>query len=307
MGKDIYRPIPGYDKYGVSKDGVIISFERDLILTQYLLNGYYIVDTFRGSLTETLPVHRAVALAWITNTDPSKGVVNHIDGVPTNNHYSNLEWTTVSGNNYHAVNTGLRSDNIDCMIRNFFDGTITIFPSISQACEYMGMRNDTPPERLKPKMFGKLLMDKYEFRYLSDPTPWFYLNRRELVKPSRYMVTVTGGTELEIFSTKELLKTLQLYDCKDRSIPCLVEYAKKKYPALSFEVRDSYMEDKYVQRRATAKSKRIPILAMCGNVKKTFQSLTQCAKYFKVDRSSIINRLDKAKDLNGWTFTNCPS
>lgn len=81
-----YRRIPGYENYAVDRNGSIISIERMKQLGQWLLNGYRIVDTFRGSKTETLPVHRAVALAWVENPDPErKTCVNHKDGNPLNN------------------------------------------------------------------------------------------------------------------------------------------------------------------------------------------------------------------------------
>jgi len=170
-----FRVIPGYEGYSTNKHGVIKSIERDLILSQYLLNGYLIVDAFRGALTETLPVHRAVALAWVLNPNPTLfNIVNHKDGNPANNWYRNLEWTDHSGNNYHAVNFGLRSDNIPCKIRDFYTSTIHDFNSISQAVSFMGLPSDTPMAVLRPKQFGRLVARKYEFRFIDDPTPWFY-------------------------------------------------------------------------------------------------------------------------------------
>lgn len=53
-----------------------------------------------------LQVHRLVAQAYIPNPN-NLPVVNHIDGNPLNNHVSNLEWTTHSGNCKHAVAYGL--------------------------------------------------------------------------------------------------------------------------------------------------------------------------------------------------------
>lgn len=301
-----YRIIPGYDKYAVSPMGTVKSLIRDKILSSYKLNGYYIVNAFRDSLTETLPVHRAVALAWVDNPDPSRFyLVNHIDGNPTNNHYTNLEWTDHSGNNYHAVANGLRNDNISCFVRDFTTREIFDFPSLAQAAEYMGLSKDAPYEMLRPKMFGKLVKDRFELRYRGDPTPWFYETRNELVPPSRYMVTVLkpDHTSEEIYSTKVLLKTYQLYQCPKRSIPDLVEYARRLYPEYVFIVRDSYYEDQYREVRNTNGSVRMEILACYrGMHAQTFTSLTKCADYFKVDRSTIQSRVDKPIELHGWTF-----
>lgn len=304
-----FRTIPGYEFYAVTCDGAVKSLVRDAELGRWMLNGYLITDMFRGSPTETLPVHRAVALAWVENTDPETNtVVNHKDGNPLNNHHLNLEWCTVSENNYHAVNTGLRSDNIPAKVRDFVSGKVSEFSSIAQAAEFMEMSKDTPIYMLRPKKFGTLLKDRYEFKYAADKTPWFYEGRGLLSKPARYMVEVTklDGTRQEIFSTPSLLKEYQLYDCPSRVIPELVEFARIKFPDLTFAVRDSYTEERFEIKRGSV-SARIGVEARKGNQGMEFTSLTSCAQHFGVDRSSILNRLDKEIDLDGWTFTklNC--
>jgi len=58
-----------------------------------------------GKLT-TLKVHRIVAKAFIENVN-DKPQVNHIDGIKTNNHVSNLEWVNNSENVQHAFDNGL--------------------------------------------------------------------------------------------------------------------------------------------------------------------------------------------------------
>lgn len=302
MGEE-YREIPGYNEYGVTKSGVIKSFKRDLILNQYLLNGYLIVDTFRGSKTETLPVHRAVALAWVDNPEPEKfNVVNHKDGKVLNNWYENLEWTDHSGNNYHAVNTGLRRDNIRCKVRDYFTKQIHEFSSMAQAAEFMGLSKDSPISHLRPKLFGKLINDKYEFRFESDPTPWFYESRNLLTRPIRYIVIV-DGFEREFYNNADLLKEFQLYDSPSKSMPGLVEYARTKFPYFTFSIRDSYEEGIHRVTRSTKKSEVVPVEASNGVFTLYFRSLTQCARLFNVDRSSIISRLNNGEKLDEWTIT----
>lgn len=51
-------------------------------------------------------VHRLVASAFIERPE-GRDVVNHINGVKTDNRVENLEWTTTTGNGIHAHRTGL--------------------------------------------------------------------------------------------------------------------------------------------------------------------------------------------------------
>lgn len=52
--------------------------------------------------------HRLVALIYVHNPKPDEyNFVNHKDGNPGNNHYTNLEWCTQSMNVKHAHDTGL--------------------------------------------------------------------------------------------------------------------------------------------------------------------------------------------------------
>lgn len=55
-------------------------------------------------------VHRLVAYAWLDSPPTPKHVwINHKDGNKLNNHYTNLEWTTISQNIQHAFDTGLKT------------------------------------------------------------------------------------------------------------------------------------------------------------------------------------------------------
>lgn len=303
--EDEYRVIPGYEFYSVSSVGIVKSSLSGKILSTSVLNGYFIVSTFRDSLTETLPIHRAVALAWVENPNPSQfSIVNHKDGNPVNNSYTNLEWTDYSGNNYHAVNTGLRNDNISCLVRDFETGVIHDFPSLQQAAIHMGFHRDVQYCRLKPKMFGKLIKDRYELKYRGDKTPWFYEHRPERIKPSRYMVVVTkpDGSMVEVYSRKALYKEFQLYNSPETDIPGIANYANETLPDHSFEVRDSYKEIQYRERRKTNSSVKTGIVAVSDTGKMVFDSLTKCANYFGVDRSSVTNRLGNGKVIDGWTL-----
>lgn len=301
------RTIPGYEGYEVTRDGRVFSRARGIELGRYMLHDYWIVDTFRGSLTETLPIHRAVALAWVHNPDPeSLRIVNHKNGVKTDNRDINLEWSNYSQNNYHAIANGLRNDAIGCRIRDQKTKEVLGFPSMAQAASYMGLGRDAAIHALHPKKFGSLVRDRYEFRFSDDGTPWFYEERNIDPVSTRYLVEVhyPDGRIREFYSSRDLLKEFQIYRAPyGKSIAGLVRYANEVFPDLRFRIRDSYHEERYRPHRDTRPSIRMPIDAehLDGDVER-FSSLTECARFFNVDRSVILSRLDRGKEYDGWFF-----
>ncbi len=121
---EIWRTIPGYEgKYEVSNHGRVKSLDRIVIRkdrwrndAQFKWTGRVMVGVpHRGYLTVKLGgrkvfgVHQLVAMAWIGER-PKDAVVNHINGVKTDNRPENLEWTTNRENVLHAYRTGLLSN-----------------------------------------------------------------------------------------------------------------------------------------------------------------------------------------------------
>jgi len=68
--------------------------------------GYLMYEIRNNGIKNKIQVSRLVAKHYIQNTEKLP-IVNHLDGVKSNNHYSNLEWTTYSKNIKHAISTGL--------------------------------------------------------------------------------------------------------------------------------------------------------------------------------------------------------
>lgn len=104
------KPIEGMDgKYLISEDGKVINAKTGRNLKQSINHNGYLqltITTQKGK-SLNLRVHRLVAIAFIDNPD-NKPEVNHIDGVKTNNHHSNLEWCSKRENISHAISASLR-------------------------------------------------------------------------------------------------------------------------------------------------------------------------------------------------------
>jgi hypothetical protein len=109
-----FEPLKGYEGlYEICKEGIIKSLPRQgsAPLESYLAiridrNGYQRVILSKNNKRKHRRVHRLLAIQYLPNPE-NKRCVNHIDGNKKNNDLSNLEWTTYSENQKHAIENGL--------------------------------------------------------------------------------------------------------------------------------------------------------------------------------------------------------
>lgn len=104
--------IKDYPNYRMNSDGEIVNILTGKVRKPVKhCTGYNVVTLCNHNGTKTLRYHRVAPETLIPNPE-NKEIVNHIDGVKTNNHPSNLEWCTAKENREHAVRMGLMSDGI---------------------------------------------------------------------------------------------------------------------------------------------------------------------------------------------------
>ena len=116
--KEEWKDIQGYEGlYQISNLGRVKSLKRFVnikvfnkaqikrVRKEYILNpvqdkdGYLLVHLYKSSKAKTFKVHRLVA----TNFLPL--VINHKNGIKSDNKVSNLEWCTPKENMAHAINS----------------------------------------------------------------------------------------------------------------------------------------------------------------------------------------------------------
>jgi hypothetical protein len=107
---ETWKPIKGYEGlYEVSNYGRIktlqLTFPR-IRKTKINPRGYEVIDLTKNKKDQQCRIHRLVAQAFLPNPE-NKPEVNHIDCIKTNNHVSNLEWSTSQENMSHAAKNGL--------------------------------------------------------------------------------------------------------------------------------------------------------------------------------------------------------
>ncbi len=103
-------PIAHYEKrYLITSCGQVINLANNVPLSPIKQsNGYLHVSLSNGNGSyKQMGIHRLVALHFIPNPY-GHPMVNHKDGVKTNNSVENLEWCTCNHNLNHALQAGLR-------------------------------------------------------------------------------------------------------------------------------------------------------------------------------------------------------
>lgn len=106
--KELWKAITGYEgRYRVSNLGNVYSFHGQGLLSPTIYQGYRRVGLSKDDKKKTAKISRLVATAFLSPVQ-GKNVVNHKNGIKSDDKVSNLEWCTHSENTMHAFRTGLQ-------------------------------------------------------------------------------------------------------------------------------------------------------------------------------------------------------
>jgi hypothetical protein len=87
-------------------------------------------DKLNSRITKTIFIHQLVATAFIKNPKKYK-VVHHKDSNRSNNHYSNLEWTTQKKNTQYALAKKVVQFNMDGQFIKIFNSVSDCIKAIN--------------------------------------------------------------------------------------------------------------------------------------------------------------------------------
>jgi len=106
------KNIESMPNYEIHDDGKIFSVKRNKFLKTSLNNkGYFKLDICINGVKKKKLIHRLLAEAFIPNPF-NKPMVNHVNGIKTDNRLENLEWCTNSENLIHAYKFKLKTPSL---------------------------------------------------------------------------------------------------------------------------------------------------------------------------------------------------
>lgn len=108
--EEVWRIINDFPKYEISNLGRVRSNGYKVLKLIKKQNGYICINLMKDSKIHQRLVHRLVAKAFVDNFN-EYNIVNHIDEVKNNNHFSNLEWVTQRENSHHSLTNDKTTSN----------------------------------------------------------------------------------------------------------------------------------------------------------------------------------------------------
>lgn len=166
-----WRLIEKAINYEISNCGEVKNKNTNRILKPTLISGYLAIGLRINNKTVTSFIHRLVATRFLLCSGETY-IVNHKDGVKTNNNVENLEWISHSDNGKHAYRLNLHKPTKISVSQYTLDGVfIREYASLIEAEKETGIYNGHI-SRVCRGARGKKTAGGYIWKYTSHiPTP----------------------------------------------------------------------------------------------------------------------------------------
>jgi hypothetical protein len=289
VGFDGYFEIPGFSRYAISMSTDVINK-----VTGTLVGGSTNPDGYNNvrlagddGHTLTWGRHRLMGYVFKHPGVCIKNlVVNHENGIKSDNSYSNLEWTTHQGNIEHAGANGLTTKCIRISVRDVDSGSVTHYPSIIKCARAHNLTKDCVNWRVYAGE-KKVFPDRKQYRFYDPDKPWYIPSESELVVKTNHLSKqislryVLTNVVMVFQSYGELAKhlgispatvTLWLKQPNQPVLPGYIQLKKDSDSSNWRQVRDPYRElDHYgstvsvqVVNESTGMSRIFPSAKLCA-------------------------------------------
>ncbi len=205
-----YYIIPGYSRYAINVEGVVLNRRTGRILTptytksipkKNITGGYAVFGSMVADLGQVSGGrrHRLLMLTFgECPGHPDNHWVNHIDGVPGNDDLANLEWVTPSQNVLHAYRNGLHPDKVRALDAwNYLTGEQRSFQSVALAVEYTGLNHSLITSRLNvPAQNGRLHLDGWRFKDVDESWRELHSHANKTANESAVLVKQVATGEI---------------------------------------------------------------------------------------------------------------
>lgn len=308
---DGFYEIPGYSRYVVNIDGAVLDKRLGRPLPMRLnSNGYYIYS-LSGDIRPKHHVgrYRVIALAFIEQpVIPGRLIVNHLNGIKTDDYIENLEWTNDQGNLEHAGRLGLTSKCRPILVRNILTGVVTEYASYVECARTHGVSKDVINYRLKAgddRVFPEMLQYRHrevtsEWKIPEDIERVMLLNSTLNVVHVRYLATgiiKTFDKQRDLAAELGIAEsTLSIWLSKEKQpiLPGLIQvkYACDKSPWR--EMSDPYMELDLLGKEGVYDCRIIVVTNPKTGTREIYQSLSACARAMGLRITALHYRVQLA-------------
>lgn len=309
--KDGFFRIPGFPMYVINREGCVFNINSGTTLTHGLgPYGYPIVhmrDPDKNNHRQ-VTVHLLLARTFIPNDSPTTHyVVNHKDGIKTNNNFENLEWVTPTINNNHAVWSGLRGDNYSCLVRDIVTGEITAMPSVSAAMRFFGYekRYQEIEMVVNDEIVPRIFRDRYEVKLINDDREWYYksIPPKKSANPAlRKIIEIKNLENGNVTECIGLSEAARIIGSSKNSVKNAIT-RPKTISINGHLLRIKTNKDWSVEHRPTREVMPRPVKVTnheTGEVLR-FPSMWGAAKHFNVEKSTMRYRVTMRKRFDVYT------
>lgn len=292
--------IPGFERYGISKEGLLLDKETTLVrAAKRWKDGYYQHTMIRHDGKYTISGrHRLLALAFIhPGTDVSALIVNHLDGIPGNDWIENLEWTTYRGNIEHAGAMGLTSKCIPFSLRDPKTGKVEKWPSAVSYGRTVGLTRDAVLWRIRVGE-TRVFPEGKQYRRGHGDEPWYIPTKADEHHMGRRRVLVKfldTGVELEYACMTDAQKALGFTltyfwkKVEDPSQPVLPGNIQVKWSDDNIGWRP--VGDLRLELERSRGRKTVVVINEETGERRYFDNVRQCAKALNLLVTTLHNRM----------------